>query len=203
MSCSETKVIGSFKRNPTCRYGTLNKCKECHRKRIKALASGEIQKQQECVDCGLITNRPRAVLCIDCAKNRNRKSAARFYEKNKQHCIDGITSRWLSLPKAERIAIARSQMWSAKYGITPLQYNDLLESQGSVCAICLQEETQQYRGMTIMYAVDHDHSCCPGKKSCGKCIRGLLCHKCNSGLGMFNDNVDSMLRAISYLGKSS
>lgn len=27
--------------------------------------------------------------------------------------------------------------------------------------------------------VDHDHACCPGNYSCGRCIRGLLCHGCN------------------------
>ena len=37
--------------------------------------------------------------------------------------------------------------------------------------------------------VDHDHSCCSGKKSCGKCVRGLLCQNCNRALGMFLESI--------------
>ena len=33
------------------------------------------------------------------------------------------------------------------------------------------------------FHVDHDHSCCTGEKSCGKCVRGILCLKCNTQIG--------------------
>lgn len=36
--------------------------------------------------------------------------------------------------------------------------------------------------------VDHDHKCCAGNRSCGKCIRGLLCRQCNLLLGVAKDN---------------
>src|SRR4029077_2130187 len=38
-------------------------------------------------------------------------------------------------------------------------------------------------GRGALLAVDHDHNCCPGAHSCGKCIRGILCGTCNSALG--------------------
>lgn len=62
------------------------------------------------------------------------------------------------------------------------------------CTICTIKETR--------LMVDHDHSCCPGERTCGKCIRGILCDKCNRGLGFFNDNPDLLQRAIEYLAVS-
>jgi len=47
--------------------------------------------------------------------------------------------------------------------------------------------------------VDHDHTCCPGDKTCGKCVRGILCAKHNVGLGAFNDSVAELKKAIAYL----
>lgn len=47
--------------------------------------------------------------------------------------------------------------------------------------------------------IDHDHGCCSGKVSCGKCIRGVLCGPCNIGLGTFGDDIDRLERAIVYL----
>ena len=36
--------------------------------------------------------------------------------------------------------------------------------------------------------IDHDHSCCPGIQTCGKCIRGLLCPRCNKVLGLLKED---------------
>ena len=80
------------------------------------------------------------------------------------------------------------------YNITVIEYNELLDNQGGVCAICEQEDRD---GRNL--AVDHDHQCCAGNGSCGKCIRGLLCKRCNTLLGSVKDDTALLQRAITYL----
>lgn len=83
----------------------------------------------------------------------------------------------------------------AKFGLTRNTYEALLAAQGGACAIC---DRPQW-GNGNKYAVDHDHACCPGVKSCGKCVRGLLCNSCNSALGMMDDQPERLRKAAAYL----
>lgn len=83
-----------------------------------------------------------------------------------------------------------------KYNLSEAQYKALLQAQGERCAIC-GTEVAGNRGRLLN--VDHDHACCPGHKSCGKCVRGLLCARCNVGLGSFRDDPDRLLSAATYL----
>lgn len=63
---------------------------------------------------------------------------------------------------------------SKKYGLNPDDFEKLSELQNGVCAVC---ELPPESGKRLR--IDHDHSCCPGPKSCGNCVRGLLCDYCN------------------------
>jgi hypothetical protein len=66
-----------------------------------------------------------------------------------------------------------------RYNITEQQFNWLLKVQEFACAMCGDPF-----GEDCAICVDHDHDCCmTEKKSCGKCIRGLLCLDCNTTLG--------------------
>lgn len=60
-----------------------------------------------------------------------------------------------------------------RYGITEEQYDNLLVEQGNACAVCREDFSQSNKPW-----IDHDHNCCEGQKSCGKCLRGLLCSQC-------------------------
>ena len=77
-----------------------------------------------------------------------------------------------------------------KYSLSLEDYDQMFEKQGDVCAICKQASPRDLN-------VDHDHDCCPGTSSCGKCVRALLCHGCNIRLGHLESPL--ALRSVSYL----
>lgn len=83
-----------------------------------------------------------------------------------------------------------------KKGLDMESYSDMEKSQNGVCAICKNPESKKRR-----LSVDHDHECCPGSGSCGKCIRGLLCSNCNTAIGLMKDSVETLKAAIAYLEK--
>lgn len=85
-----------------------------------------------------------------------------------------------------------------KYSITPEQYDKLLSEQGGMCAICECTPEQNINGRRL--GVDHDHTCCTSiGASCGSCVRGLLCNRCNNLLGRAKDSVEILAEAIVYL----
>lgn len=80
-------------------------------------------------------------------------------------------------PESRKKSARKSRL--AAYGLTQKKFDQLLEAQGHACGMCHQPFAD---GQLIH--VDHDHSCCPDDcRSCGKCVRGLLCHACNVALG--------------------
>jgi hypothetical protein len=85
-----------------------------------------------------------------------------------------------------------------RHSVTRDQYLKMFAEQGGVCRICGTDEPGAQGWHT-----DHDHTCCPGDKSCGECVRGLLCRNCNVGLGHFNDDPDRLLAAAAYLLSNS
>jgi hypothetical protein len=97
-----------------------------------------------------------------------------------------------------RLKMGRNQR-DQRYKISRAEYKAMLDEQGGVCAICKQPETVEYRGKLKKLGVDHDHNCCIGQKRCGDCNRGLLCQKCNAGLGNLGDDPARLKAGIDYL----
>lgn len=77
------------------------------------------------------------------------------------------------------------------YGMTPEDYEEILNQQNRVCFLCFEEETRVTSNGTTKLSVDHNHI--TGK------VRGLLCHRCNVALGFVQENPDLIKRMISYL----
>ena len=80
-------------------------------------------------------------------------------------------------------------------------YEALFETQGGVCELCKKPETKIHHvsGEVQRLAVDHDHACCPTVPTCGKCVRGLLCHECNTLLGKIERTPGLEAAIVSYL----
>jgi hypothetical protein len=71
----------------------------------------------------------------------------------------------------------------SRYRLTRMEYLRLHEAQGGSCKIC---------GEAGKLVVDHKHDET-------KQVRALLCLRCNSGIGFFRENIDTLLSAVGYL----
>jgi len=120
----------------------------------------------------------RTALCSRCGPTRIRVSGINGRKKT---CWTVVEEGW-----------ARSVIH--QQGLSTEGYAFMLQAQEHKCALCGAD------GVPLL--IDHDHTCCPGKTSCGKCVRGLLCRRCNTGLGFFKDDLDMLARAAAYLAES-
>ena len=154
---------------------------ECHPNRLH-LALGL---------CGACYRRLRATpyreLSED-AKEKSRAANRKSYQKRKlKHSRE--------MAEAERIRTLRRS-----HNMSVDEFNKLGDSQNWRCAVCRVPHGDD---RATRLQVDHDHSCCPGTFSCGKCIRGLLCLPCNMALGALKDNPERILALLQYIRKGS
>lgn len=130
-------------------------------------------------------------------KERARIANRKFYERHKEAEKARSTQwrrknqewyqAWAEKNKEKRQAASRRY----EYSLSPERFEEMKAQQDNKCAICKTE--------LVRIDVDHDHSCCSSRKSCGKCIRGLLCHKCNTIIGLAQDSIELLTSAIEYL----
>lgn len=146
----------------------------------------------------------RAGLCKPCrkiyqsewwGKNRDREVAKRkvYYQNNAERLKKYARDRRSSLSRWQLQEMAFRNRLSVRFGIRPSDYDGLLEKQGGGCAVCGAKRN----GLRL--PVDHDHSCCPGRKSCGKCIRGILCVRCNTITGFLEKNSELVPLCEAYI----
>jgi hypothetical protein len=83
---------------------------------------------------------------------------------------------------------------ASRYNVSADELRAMEARQDNRCAICRCVETKPWR-----MSLDHDHSCCPSKSSCGECVRELLCDSCNRMIGPAHDDVSLLLSAVAYL----
>lgn len=74
--------------------------------------------------------------------------------------------------------------------MTLQQLSDMERAQDHRCAVCQKK---------VPLCIDHDHSCCSGSRSCGDCVRGLLCQWCNRRVGVYESDLGR--KFMEYLEK--
>ncbi len=188
-------------RAPGCDAPPHGQRKYCamHRQRLKKFG---VLEPYHCIGCGLQLSEGRK-FCGDCHRlnvalksRRSRgKLAGRPGEMERRAAT---VKQWRQDNPEAWQAIARRRHLKHTYKMTVEQYDEMYAAQGGGCAICGAPDGDP-SGRRLH--VDHDHTCCAGERSCGKCNRGLLCKACNTGLGGFRDDPAHLEAAIRYLRK--
>lgn len=141
------------------------------------------------------------------AKNPDKSKAQRraYYEKHRE-AIKQRSREWAAANRERKRKVGK--LWAKKnadtvlnsrmkkFGLTASQYKALLAAQHNRCAIC-GTLTPKTRGR---FSVDHCHK---AEAEGVMKVRGLLCGKCNLGLGAFDDSPTILLAAIHYLERYS
>jgi Recombination endonuclease VII len=128
-----------------------------------------------------------------CSTCKEEKLFAEFNKSRNQkfglhnQCRD-CTKLWKPNSEALKKARKKTREWNRlkTTGFSPEDFQEKLAKQGGVCAICGTDNPGK-----LDFCADHDHK--TGDK------RGVLCRKCNTGLGHFNDDPEIIAKAIKYL----
>jgi hypothetical protein len=120
-----------------------------------------------------------------------RKFSAAAIEHNRQWHRDnrerlkGVRKARYLRDTAKCAKIARNSALKANYGITLAEYQVLVSKQSGRCLICGKKPKRTLD-------VDHCHKT--------KVVRGLLCNQCNMAIGLLQDSVKLLRKAVKYLG---
>lgn len=115
-------------------------------------------------------------------KRKSSKDGLNFHCRK---CSRTNRNKWNSQRDKEYWRYTSYKRASLKTGIPIQIIQDAFLSQNGCCKICKSKENEKF------LSVDHCHKT--------NKFRGLLCQKCNTGLGLFNDDQKLLLIAIEYL----
>lgn len=102
------------------------------------------------------------------------------------------SSDWKNTKRKDPIAwkayVKNHELYNT-FGITLDQYNQMFDNQNGCCQICSEHQIKFKRALSV----DHNHD--TGE------VRGLLCSRCNTGIGQLRDSIELLEKAIVYLKK--
>jgi len=120
-----------------------------------------------------------------------RAAQKRYYHNNKDK--ERKRSREASRRPAQRVR-EKNVLFQRAYSLELEDARDLLSRQGNKCPICGDYIILCARKGETAACLDHDHKT--------GVVRGLLCSKCNTGIGMLGDSIEGLRKALEYLEKS-
>lgn len=200
--CTETKPVFDFHTNNSFKDRRDNRCKDCIRKVMKnrydknkeAMVHIDLstkccrvcfeEKDISCFSIDRSKQDDHSTQCKTCYNKYNdsiseRRKAQRKLRSEQHKDRDNARSRQWALANPERV----KEKNLSKYGLTFEEFQSMVKSQNGLCQIC------KYTLVPGRHThVDHCHTT--------NKVRGILCHQCNTKLGWFENNSNSVL---SYL----
>lgn len=177
--CNELQVKSKFSKRSTAADGLNHTCKACMES--YRLAKGNVSKEEALNYQKKLVQSGQLFTCGCCNGD---KTADQFYTRRDYGKVQ------LNLGKCKQCQLDYQLFKS--FGVTVEQFNTMLADQDYSCKICkIPEAEYRTQGYRDRFAVDHCHET--------GAIRGLLCDKCNRGLGFFKDSMPTLKSAISYL----
>jgi len=125
----------------------------------------------------------------------SKQRARERYQRDPQAAAAKV-QKWRKNHPEQWARIQRANRLRRLYGMSLDAYEDMLKTQDGRCAICGGKDPQTKMGPKGIpdFVVDHDHLT--------DRVRGLLCHPCNTGLGLFRDDPKRLETALLYLARS-
>ena len=131
---------------------------------------------------------------LDYSHYHNSKVTKDGYGYRCKECDKNARHKYREANRGRFAEVSRRKQLKFKYGISLEDYYEMCETQDDSCAICKTKENYVVgKPRRQNWSVDHCHH--TGK------IRGLLCNKCNGALGLLQDNVELLKKAVKYLEK--
>lgn len=118
-------------------------------------------------------------------KVKSRMQTAKLTEEQRVRIRERVNAKNRANPLLQRAAKLKNT-----YGLSVIEVSRMLRDQDCKCLICSRPFDFSHR---ISYVVDHSHQ--TGR------VRGLLCNRCNVGIGLFQDNPGLCRIAAEYLDK--
>jgi hypothetical protein len=204
--CGRVKPAAEFRKDTSKKTGRNTRCRSCER----AVATSRLERNAQariaavsanivlrCSVCGQnksardfaadkTARNGTSLRCQICAQNKH----AEWRRKNQEHVRRKAreSARRRRNPMLDRV-VARRSRWFKTYGLDESAAIALWQAQGCACAIC--RRPLDLLAFDRQSHVDHDHRT--------GAVRGILCLKCNPGLGAFDDNITFLEAAIAYL----